>query len=165
MSSWFSGAAAPPPSRMEKHFLVNENNETPYGYFLHRRTGQHSRTGFFHTPPDEILKLETFNRYLSQSTIAEYNAKNHEDEKYIYAIEPLDKYNLFKMTGEPNPPSFPRITYDELIRHYDPDEEANPDEEARGRHGGKVRKSSRMVRKSRRMTRKSRKGQKRIFTH
>ena len=62
MRSWFPGAAAaaPPPSRMEKHFLVNENNETPYGYFLHRRTGQHSRTGFFYTPPDEIDKLETF---------------------------------------------------------------------------------------------------------
>ena len=116
--SWFFGAGAAAQPRIEKYFLVNYRNETPYGYFLHRESGTESSYGM---PPEIRKKIETFNKYLSQSEIDEHNAKNPHDERYKYAIEPrvrVDRYNLFKMTGEPNPPSFPIITYIELLNHY-----------------------------------------------
>lgn len=153
--SWFFGAGAAAQPRIEKYFLVNYRNETPYGYFLHRETGGESS---YDMSPTDRKDIETFKKYLSQSEIDEHNAKNPRDEKYKYAIEPPppppDRYNLFKMTGEPNPPSFPIITYKELLDHYGPNA-------VRPKHRGRGGK----VRKSRRMDRKSRKGKKPIFTH
>jgi hypothetical protein len=127
----------------------------PYGYFLHREGGRESSYGM---DPEDRKKIETFDKYLSQSEIYEHNAKNPENERYKYAIEPIDKYNLFNMTGEPNPQSSPPIiTYSELLKHYGPNYDVRAKRKRHSR-GGKVRKS-------RRMDRKSRKGKKPIFTH
>ena len=145
--SWFFGAGAAAQPRIEKYLLVNYRNETPYGYYLHRESGIECSYGM---DPKDREKIETFDRYLSQSEIDEH--------KYKYAIEPIDKYNLFKMTGEANPQSSPPIiTYSELLEHYGPNYDVRAKRE-RDSRGGKVRKS-------RRMDRKSRKGKKPIFTH
>jgi hypothetical protein len=164
---WFSGAAAEPPGS-EKYYLVNWVNETPFGYYLHREKG--TKYSYF---VDEARKKrdETFNKYVSQSTIDDFNDKNPGNPLYEYVIEPpRDKYNFFKMTGDPDIDHIPHITYIELLKHYGVSSERPGSKRPRSKskhhgHGGKVRKSRQMGRKSRQMGRKSRKGKKRIFTH
>ena len=144
-----------------KQYLVNWNKETPFGYYLHRERGSKRS---YDVDEATIEKDETFDSYVSQSTIDDFNKQNPGNPLYEYVIEPpRDRYNFFKMTGDPDIDPIPHITYRELLDHYGVSSERP--EYRHSSRGGKVRKSRQMGRKSRQMGRKSRKGKKRIFTH